>query len=91
MTCHGSQDTSFLSRSVNTRFKTHCCGSFLSAPLLGSGAREDVVTAYELTVLHEVVYIALVPAVIAAPAPLVVFRTPALAERVHRDRGASTS
>ena len=35
---------------------------------MGSGTREDVVIAYKLTMLHEVVYIAPVPAVIAAPA-----------------------
>ena len=35
---------------------------------MGSGTREDVVTAYEMTVLPEVVYIAPVPAVFAASA-----------------------
>ena len=63
-------------------FKTHCCGSIPAAPLLtgfdrlrrstvGSGTREDVAIAYELPVLHEVVYIAPVPAVFAAPALVV--------------------
>ena len=38
---------------------------------MGSGTREDVAIAYELPVLHEVVYIAPVPAVFAAPALVV--------------------
>ena len=53
----------------DTHVKTHCCGSILAAPLfdrlrrstVGSGTREDVKTAYEMTVLPEVVYIAPVP------------------------------
>ena len=41
MTCGGSQDTSFLFRSVKTRFKTHCCGSFPAAALLtGFGGQQ---------------------------------------------------
>ena len=65
------QDTAHF---VKTRFKTHCCGTILAAPLLtGFGGQQwgqvlvrDVVTAYEMTVLPEVVYIAPVPAVFAA-------------------------
>ena len=38
---------------------------------MGSGTREDVAIAYELPVLHKVVYIAPVPAVFAAPALVV--------------------
>ena len=76
MTFRGSQDTSFLSYSVNTRFQDtllwlHPCGPIvdrLRRSTVGSGTREDVATAYELPVLHEVVYIAPVPAVFAAPA-----------------------
>ena len=90
MTCRGSQDTSFLYRSVNTRFQDtfqdtllwlHPCGPTvdrLRRSTVGSGTREDVATTYELPVLHEVVYIAPVPAVFAAqlspcaaPAPVV--------------------
>ena len=89
MTCRGSQDTSFLYRSVNTWFQDtllwlHPCGPTvdrldrLRRSTVGSGTREDVATTYELPVLHEVVYIAPVPAVFAAqlspcaaPAPVV--------------------
>ena len=79
MTCRGSQDTSFLSCSVNTRFQDtllwfHPCGPTvdrLRRLNVGSGTREDVAIAYELPVLHEVVYIAPVPAVFAAPALVV--------------------
>ena len=49
----------------------HPCGPTvdrLRRSTVGSGTREDVVTAYEMTVLSEDVYIAPVPAVIAAPA-----------------------
>ena len=49
----------------------HPCGPTvdrLRRSTVGSGTREDVATAYELPVLHEVVYIAPVPAVFAAPA-----------------------
>ena len=76
MTCRGSQDTSFLSRSVNTRFQDtllwlHPCGptvDWLRRSTVGSGTCEDVASAYEMTVLLEVVYISPVPAVIAVPA-----------------------
>ena len=49
----------------------HPCGPTvdrLQRSTVGSGTREDVVTAFELTVLPEVVYIAPVPAVFASSA-----------------------
>ena len=66
----------------------HPCGPTvdrLRRSTVGSGTREDVVIAYVLAVLHEVVYIAPVSAVIAAPAlavfaafaPLVEYSAPA--------------
>ena len=50
----------------------HPCGPTvdrLRRSTVGSGTREDVVTAYEMSVLPEVVYIVSVPAVFTAPAP----------------------
>ena len=72
----------------------HLCGPTvdrLRRSTVGSGTREDVVTACEMSVLHEVVYIAPVPAVIAAPAlaviaafaPLVEYFAPACAVLTH--------
>ena len=55
----------------DTMLWLHPCGRTvdrLRRSTVGSGTREDVVNAYEMTVLPEVVYIAPVPAVFAAPA-----------------------
>ena len=49
----------------------HPCGPTVdrrNRSTVGSGTREDVVTAYEMTVLSEDVYITPVPAVITSPA-----------------------